>query len=98
MIRVQFLKLEGCELSDRYIFNVPEINCKVKYLCLRDNKFTKPWQLLSIRFPLSQCRFCERVRPRMSEVLTPTRWVGLEVVNCLEDVAVVDSNGVQNAA
>ncbi|VDP55082.1 unnamed protein product [Heligmosomoides polygyrus] len=52
MICIQFLKLEGCELTDRDIFNVPEINCKVKYLCLRDNKFTKPWQLLAIRFPL----------------------------------------------
>ncbi|VDO92898.1 unnamed protein product [Heligmosomoides polygyrus] len=52
MIRAQFLKLEGCELTDRDIFNVPEINCKVKYLCLRDNKFTKPWQLIEIRFPL----------------------------------------------
>ncbi|VDP48321.1 unnamed protein product [Heligmosomoides polygyrus] len=46
---LEFLKLEGCELTDRDIFNVPEINCKVKYLCLPDNKFTKPWQLLAIR-------------------------------------------------
>ncbi|VDP20016.1 unnamed protein product [Heligmosomoides polygyrus] len=29
---LEFLKLEGCELTDRDIFNVPEINCKIKYL------------------------------------------------------------------
>lgn len=57
---LEFLKLEGCELTDRDIFNVREIKCKVKYLCLWDNKFTKPWQLLAIRFPLVEHLNMER--------------------------------------
>ncbi|VDO81705.1 unnamed protein product [Heligmosomoides polygyrus] len=51
MICIQLLKLEGCELTDCDIFNVLEINCKVKYLCLRYNK-SKPWQPLALRFPV----------------------------------------------
>ncbi|VDP03350.1 unnamed protein product [Heligmosomoides polygyrus] len=54
---LEFLKLEGCELTDRDIFNVSEINCKVKYLCLRNNKFTKLWQL----FAITVATFCDKV-------------------------------------